>query len=91
MMMRKLKLESVKAEEASSGSAAPEAAETLAEVAHLRTLRIRAPPRALDAMRGIYHGSTLLAVGHAATSSVDGEGLTASARPSADVVAAVAW
>ena len=68
VMMRKLKLEAErKAEEASLCAAAPEAAETLAELEGVYAeLRRRAPlSEALDAMRGIYHGSTLLAVGHA--------------------------
>ena len=68
VMMRKLKLEAErKAEEASLCAAAPEAAETLAELEGVYSeLRRRAPlSEALDAMRGIYHGSTLLAVGHA--------------------------
>ena len=66
-VMMQLKLEAErKAEEASLCAAAPDAAKTPRR-ARASTPSCAAAPlsEALDAMRGIYHGSTLLAVGHA--------------------------
>lgn len=66
VMMRKLGLEAErKAEEAALVAAKPEAAPLLAQLETVYgTLRKGAPVSdALDGMRGIYHGSTLLAVG----------------------------
>jgi hypothetical protein len=67
-MMRKLKLiEERTAEEAELIAKAPEAQALLGRLSEVYgTLRRDAPlSDALDNMRGIYHGSTLLAVGHA--------------------------
>lgn len=68
VMSRKLRLEEErKAEEVALCKAAPDAADLLKRLAEVYdTLRASAPlSSALDTMRGIYHGSTLLALGHA--------------------------
>eukprot|EP00966_Prymnesium_polylepis_P066000 1531257-Prymnesium_polylepis.1 len=67
-MMRKLRLEEERAaEEEALVRASPEAAALLERLASIYScLRASAPlGDALEQMRGIYHGSTLLAVGHA--------------------------
>mmetsp|Transcript_11747 Transcript_11747/g.33988 ORF Transcript_11747/g.33988 Transcript_11747/m.33988 type:complete len:757 (+) Transcript_11747:4-2274(+) len=68
VMMQKLRLEAERrAEEEALCAARPEAAPLLGRLAEVyATLREGATlSEALDGMRGVYHGSTLLAVGHA--------------------------
>ena len=68
LMMRKLRLIDERlAEEAALVAKAPEAADSLGRLAEVyQSLRKDAAlSDALDGMRGIYHGSVLLAVGHA--------------------------
>ena len=67
-MMRKLRLESERrSEEAALVAAQPEAAPLLTRLEEIYgALRASAPlANGLEQMRGIYHGSTLLALGHA--------------------------
>ena len=68
VMMRKLRLQQEReAEEVALCAAAPAAAPLLAQLATVYE-RLRATSEisnALDLMQGIYHGSSLLAVGHA--------------------------
>lgn len=67
-MMRKLRLESERrSEEAALMAAQPEAAPLLTRLEEIYgALRASAPlANGLEQMRGIYHGSTLLALGHA--------------------------
>lgn len=68
VMMRKLRLlDERRAEESALIAAAPEAQSLLDRLGGVYSqLRRRAPlARALELLRGIYHGSTLLAAGHA--------------------------
>lgn len=86
VMMRKLKLrEERDAEEAALCAAAPEARALLARLAGVyESLRSMAPVSdALEQMRGIYHGSTVLAVAHALH-----EGSVEAAKPDAEREAA---
>ena len=67
-MMRKLALEAERAaEEATLCAAAPAAEPILARLQAIydELREVHALSEALERMRGIYHGSTLLAVGHA--------------------------